>query len=57
MLVQFNKEIVDTLNNQSCGAKEITSKKNNIIIVKPENDTLGFVGKPIKINTNTLNKL
>ena len=32
VLVQFNKEIVDTLNNQSCSAKEITSKKNNIII-------------------------
>ena len=57
VLVQFNKEIVDTLNNQSCGAKEITSKKNNIIIVKPENDILGFVGKPIKINTNTLTKI
>ena len=54
VLVKFNKEIVDTLNNQSCGAKEITSKKNNIIIVKPENETLGFVGKPIKINTNIL---
>ena len=54
VLVQFNKEIVDTLKNQSCSAKEVTSKKNNIILVKPENDTLGFVGKPIKINTNTL---
>ena len=57
VLVQFNKEIVDTLNNQSCAAKEITSKKNNIIIVKPENDTLGFVGKPIKIDTNTLTEI
>ena len=57
VLIQFNKEIVDTLNNQFCGAKEITSKKNNIIIVKPENDTLGFVGKPIKIDTNTLTKV
>ncbi|MDC0126492.1 acetylglutamate kinase [Candidatus Pelagibacter sp.] len=57
VLVQFNKEIVDTLNNQSCDAKEITSKKNNIIIVEPENDTLGFVGKPIKININTLTEI
>ena len=38
-------------------AREITSKKNNIIIVKPENDTLGFVGKPIKINTNILTEI
>ena len=57
VLVQFNKEIVDALNNQYCGAKEITSKKDNIIIVKPEDDTLGFVGKPIKINTNTLTEI
>ena len=57
VLVQFNKKIVDALNNQSCGAKKITSKKNNIITVQPENETLGFVGKPIKINTNTLIKI
>ncbi|MDC1280096.1 acetylglutamate kinase [Pelagibacteraceae bacterium] len=57
VLVQFNKEIVNALNNQSCSAKEITSKKNNIIIVEPENDRLGFVGKPTKINTNTLTEI
>ena len=57
VLVQFNKEIVNTLNNKSCGAKEITSKENNVIIVKPENDMLGFVGKPTKINTNILIKI
>ena len=54
VLVNFNKEIVNALKNQSCSAKEITSKENNIIIVKPENDTLGFVGKPIEIKTSTL---
>jgi acetylglutamate kinase len=57
VLVQFNKEIVNALKNQSCGAKEITSKENNIIIVKPENDILGFVGKPIKINIDTLTEI
>jgi acetylglutamate kinase len=57
VLVQFNKEIVNALKDQSCGAKEITSKKNNVIIVKPENDILGFVGKPIKININTLTEI
>ena len=54
VLVEFNKEIVKSLKNESCDAKEITSKENNVIIVKPENDTLGFVGRPIKINTSTL---
>ena len=57
VLVKFNKEIVDALNNQSCDAKGITSKENNIIIVEPENNTLGFVGKPTKIKKNTLIKI
>ena len=54
VLVQFNKEIVNALKNKSCDAKEITSKENNVIIVKPENKSLGFVGKPTNINTNIL---
>jgi acetylglutamate kinase len=57
VLVQFNQEIVDALKNKSCNAKEITSKKNNIITVEPENDTLGYVGKPTKINTNILTEI
>jgi len=57
VLVQFNKEIVNTLKNKSCGAKEITSKENNVIVVKPENKSLGFVGKPTKINTDILIKI
>ena len=57
VLVNFNKEIVNALKNHSCVAKKITSKENNVIIVKPENDTLGFVGKATKINTNTLTKI
>ena len=57
VLIQFNQEIVDALKNKSCNAKEITSKKNNIIAVEPENNTLGYVGKPTKINTNILNEI
>jgi acetylglutamate kinase len=57
VLVSFNKEIVNALKNQSCGAKEITSKENNIIIVEPENYTLGFVGKPTEIKTDILIKI
>ena len=57
VLVQFNKEIVNALKNKSCSAKEITSKENNVIIVKPENKSLGFVGKPTKINTDILIKI
>ena len=57
ILIQFNKEIVNALKNQSCSATKITSKENNIITVKPENDTLGFVGKPTKININILTEI
>ena len=57
VLVNFNKEIVNALKNQSCNAKEINTKENNIIIVKPENNNLGFVGKPTKININALTKI
>ena len=57
VLIEFNKEIVAALKTHSCDAEVITSKKNNVIIVKPENDTLGFVGKPIKIKTETLLKI
>ncbi len=34
--------------------KKLPSKKNNIVIVKPENYKLGFVGTPTKIDTNIL---
>ena len=57
VLINFNKEIVNALKNQSCGAKKITPKENNVIMVEPENNILGFVGKPTKINTNTLIKI
>jgi acetylglutamate kinase len=57
VLINLNKEIVSALKNKYCKAKEITSKQNNIIIVEPENNTLGFVGKPIEIKTNTLIKI
>jgi acetylglutamate kinase len=56
-LVNFNKEIVNALKDQSCRAREITSKENNVIIVKPESDALGFVGKPTKIKTNILTEI
>ncbi|MDA7573451.1 acetylglutamate kinase [Candidatus Pelagibacter sp.] len=57
VLVNFNKEIVDALKSQSCGAKEISSRENNVIITIPENKILGFVGKPMKIKTNVLTKI
>ena len=57
VLIEFNKEIVSALKNQSCNAKRITSKESNIIAVKPERNELGFVGTPSHIKTNFLEKI
>jgi acetylglutamate kinase len=53
-LTEFNKEIVEALNELACKAKRITSKENNIITVIQENKDLGFVGIPTRINKKIL---
>ncbi len=57
VLIDFNKEIVNALKNQSCAAKGITSKEYNIISVKPESEYLGFVGIPTEIKINVLKEV
>jgi len=58
VLIGFNKEIVNALNDHSCKARSVTSKEHNIIIdIKAENKELGFVGTPTKIKTNVLNQI
>ena len=57
VLIEFNKEIVDALKNQSCKTRRITSKEFNIITVVPESDRLGFVGIPTNIKTNVLKEI
>ena len=57
VLIEFNKEIVDALKNQSCETRRITSKEYNIITVRPESDQLGFVGTPTNIKTNVLEEI
>ena len=54
VLIEFNKEIVEALNELACKAKRITSRENNIIIVEREDKDLGFVGTPTKINKECL---
>jgi len=54
VLIEFNKEIVEALNELACKAKRITSKENNIITVAQENKNLGFVGTPTEINKELL---
>ena len=57
VLINFNKEIVAALKDQSCKTRRITSKEYNIITVKPESDELGFVGTPTHIKTNVLKEI
>ena len=57
VLIEFNKEIVNALKDQSCETRRITSKEYNIITVKPESDKLGFVGSPTDIKTNVLKEI
>ena len=57
VLIEFNKEIVDALEDQSCKTKRITPKEYDIITVKPESDELGFVGVPTHIKTDVLKEI
>ena len=57
VLINFNKEIVTALKNQSCESRRITSKEYSIITVKPESDELGFVGTPTHIKINVLKEI
>ena len=57
VLIEFNKEIVEALNELDSKAKRITTKENNIITVVQENKDLGFVGRPTGINKEFLTEI
>ena len=57
VMTKFNKKIVKALEEQSCRAKSITVKENNIIYVDQENKELGFVGKPKKVDIKLLKEI
>ena len=57
VLVEFNREIVEALKKQFCNSETINSKDNNIINVIRENDELGFVGTPTKIDKSIIDKI
>ena len=54
VLIDFNEDIVNSLNKNGVEAISINTKKNNIIEVIAEDDELGFVGIPNKININKI---
>ena len=54
VLIDFNNDIVFSLEKMGSKAVSINTKKNNIIEVVPEAKELGFVGLPNKINKKIL---
>jgi acetylglutamate kinase len=57
VLIDFNNDIVNSLNKKGSKAVSINTKTKNIINVSPENKDLGFVGIPKKINNDTISEL
>ena len=57
VLIEFNQEIVEALKKKACNSETINSKNNNIISVVKENDELGFVGTPTKIDKTIIDKI
>ena len=54
VLINFNEDIVSSLEKKGSKAISIHTKKNNIIKIIPEHEDLGFVGIPDKINNDVL---
>ncbi len=57
VLIDFNKDIVDSLKKKGTKAISINSRNKNIIEVIPESNELGFVGIPNKIDANTIKEI
>ena len=54
VLIDFNNDIVKSLEEKKISAISIHTKKNNVIKVIPESEELGFVGIPNKINNEQI---
>ena len=57
VLIDFNKEIINALDQQNCKSQSINSKENNILTVTQENEELGFVGSPMNIDQSIIDKI
>ena len=57
VLIDFNKEIINALDQQNCESQSINSKENNILTVIQENEELGFVGSPINVDQSIIDKI
>ncbi len=57
VLIDFNNDIVSSLNKKGSKAISINSKINNVINVIPDKQELGFVGVPDKINSDIIKNI
>ena len=57
VMIEFNKEIIDSLEKKSCKAKSITIKENNAIYVEQKNKELGYVGKITRVDDRLIKNL
>ena len=57
VLIDFNNDIVKSLEEKETKGVSINTKNNNVIHVDPESSELGFVGVPKKIEPNVINKI
>ena len=57
VLIDFNIDIVDSLNKKGSKAVSINTKTNNIINVIPDQPELGFVGVPQEINIKIIKNI
>tara|TARA_A100001015_G_scaffold209026_1_gene233959 strand:- start:483 stop:1352 length:870 start_codon:yes stop_codon:yes gene_type:complete len=57
VLIDFNNDIVDSLNKKGSKAVSVNTKKNNIINVTPDQPELGFVGVPQEINIEIIKNI
>jgi acetylglutamate kinase len=57
VMIECNKEIVNALEKNTCKAKSITVKENNVIHVIQKNKELGYVGNPTKVNDKLIKNL
>jgi len=57
VLIEFNKEIVASLEKQNCKSQSIHSKENNIISAEKYSEELVFVGSPTDVNKSIIDKI
>ena len=57
VLIDFNNDIVKSLEEKGTKGVSINTKDNNVIHVDPESSELGFVGVPKKIESDVINKI